>query len=407
MGLLDRIFKKKADSVAVHGETLINEQQGSFTAWNGDAYGNDIYRAGVDAIARNCGKLKGCHVIRYADHTETAGECKLNRLLQVRPNAYMSAYDFLYKLITRYFLNNNAFALLDRDERRNVRAIYPITETHVEMLTDQTNELYCRFTFTSGKTATFNYRDIIHLRRNFNSNDLLGDGNAALYPAIEAAHTQNEGIISGIKAGANIRGILHFTQIMSASKLKEEKDAFIADYLAMNNDGGVVATDQKSEYTPIESKPVLLSAEQSNAIAAKIYNYLGVSQPIVNSSYTEEQFASFYESTIEPIALALSLEFTAKIFNDREQAFGNAILFDSGRMNYTSPKTKVDLIEKLIPFGILSINQALEILNLPPIEDGDRRLQSLNYVSAAQADTYQMSKAKADENGGKESGNDE
>ena len=30
MGLLDRIFKKKADSVAVHGETLINEQQGSF-----------------------------------------------------------------------------------------------------------------------------------------------------------------------------------------------------------------------------------------------------------------------------------------------------------------------------------------------------------------------------------------
>lgn len=406
MGLFDRIFKRKAVPVTVQGETLINEQQGSFTTWNGDAYSNDIYRAGVDAIARNCAKLKGCHVIKYADHTKTAGECKLNRLLQVRPNDYMSAYDFLYKMITRYFLNNNAFALLDRDERGTVRAIYPITETYVEMLSDPQNRLYCRFTFSSGKTATFPYSDIIHLRRNFNSNELLGDGNGALYPAIEAAHTQNEGIISGIKAGANIRGILHFTQIMPPSKMKEEKDAFIADYLSMNNDGGVVATDQKSEYTPIESKPVLLSAEQSDAIAAKIYNYLGVSKEIVNSSYNEDQYSAFYESTVEPIAVALSLEFTAKIFNDREQAFGNAILFDSGRMQFTSNKTKVELIKELVPFGILSINQALEILNLPPIEDGDRRLTSLNYVNADMADAYQMSKAKAD-NGGKEAATNE
>lgn len=402
MGLFDRIFNKKALPVTVRTDALINEQQGVFTRWNGDAYSSDIYRAGVDAIARNVAKLKGSHVIKYADHAATAGECKLNRLLQTRPNDYMSAYDFLYKLCTRYYLNNNAFALLDKDDRGNVRAIYPITETYVEFLSDATNELYCRFTFRSGKTAVFNYRDIIHLRRNFNNNELLGDDNAALAPALELAHTQNEGIISGIKAGANIRGILHFTQIMPPSKMKEEKDAFIADYLTMNNDGGVVATDQKSEYTPIESKPVLLSAEQANAISEKIYNYLGVSKEIVNSNYTEEQFSSFYESTVEPFALALSLEFTAKVFNDREQAFGNAIIFDSGRMNYTSPQTKVNLIKELVPFGVLSINQALEILNLPPIADGDRRLQSLNYVSAQQADAYQMKKAENGSEGAQE-----
>lgn len=394
MGLFDRIFKNKAVPVTVQGGALINEQQGTFTVWSGDAYSNDIYRAGVDAIARNCAKLKGCHVIRYGDHSRTAGECRLNRLLQTRPNPYMSAYDFLYKMVTRYYLNNNAFALLDKDERGAVRAIYPLTETYVEMLSDTQNNLYCRFTFSSGKTAIFPYCDIIHLRRNFNSNELLGDGNGALTPALELAHTQNEGIISGIKAGAHIRGILKFTQIMPPQKMKEEKDAFIADYLTMNNDGGVVATDQKTEYTPIESKPVLLSAEQTEAIQAKIYNYLGVSKEIVNSSYNEDQFSAFYESTVEPIAVALSLEFTAKIFNDREQAFGNAIIFDSGRMQFTSNKTKIDLIKELVPFGILSINQALEIMNLPPIEGGDRRLQSLNYVAGELADAYQMSKSK-------------
>lgn len=347
----------------------------------------------MDAIARNCGKLKGSHVINYTDHKKSAGDCKLNRLLQVRPNPYMSAYDFLYKLVTRLFIYNNSFAYIERNERGQVVAIYPITANFVEVLSDDLNRLYCRFTFNSGKKYIFSYDDLIHLRRDFNSNDLLGDDNAALTPALELAHTQNEGIINGIKAGANIRGILHFTQIMSPTKLKEEKEAFIADYLQMNNDGGVVATDQKAEYTPIESKPVFLSAEQTAAIQDKIYNYLGVSKSIVNSSYTEDEFSAFYESTIEPIAVALSMEFTAKLFNDREQAFGNAVIFESGRLQFTSNKTKVSLIKELMPYGLLTVNQALEILNLPGVEDGDKRLQSLNFIDQSVASQYQLSQA--------------
>ena len=390
MGLLDKIFNKNSKETAT-GSALISEQS-SFTTWSGDAYANDIYRAAVDAIARNAGKLKGCHIINYEDHKRRDGDCKLNRLLQVRPNPYMNAYDFLYKMVTHYYIHNNSFALLDKDERGNVTAIYPITANYVEMLSDKANNLYCRFTFNTGNRATFPYKDLIHLRRAFNNNDLLGDDNSALTPALELAHTQNEGIINGIKAGANIRGILSFTQIMSPAKLKEEKEAFVADYLQMNNDGGVIATDQKMEYTPIESKPVILNAEQAQQAAEKIYNYLGVSKEIVNSSYTEDQFSAFYESVIEPLAVALGMEFTSKIFNEREQAFGNAIIFESGRLQFTSNSTKVNLIKELMPYGLLTINQALEILNLPGVKDGDKRLQSLNYVDTNIANNYQMNK---------------
>lgn len=396
MGIFERVFNKKSKAKKVEQTAIIREHNGTFSTWSGDAWANDVYRAGVDAIARNGAKLKGCHVIKYADHTKMTGECKMNRMLQVRPNPFMSAYDFLYKMISRMYNNNNSFALIDRDERGNVCGFYPITETYTEMLSDTAGNLYCRFTLNNGKFATFSYADIIHLRRNFSNNELMGDDNGALAPAIELATTQNDGIINSIKAGATIRGILHFTQILAPAKLKEEKEQFIADYLEMSNDGGVIATDQKAEYTPIDSKPVILSAEQADAIQNKIYNYLGVSRAIVNSDYTEDQFTAFYESVIEPIAIALSLEFTAKIFNEREQAFGNAILFDSGRMQYTSNRTKIDLIEKLVPFGVLSINQALEILNLPPVENGDRRLQSLNYSAVDMVDEYQKNKSKSE-----------
>jgi len=384
--ILDKIFKKKRTTVKTE---LINEPLSAFSMYAGDAYSNDIFREAVDAIARNVGKLKGSHMIYYNDQ-RTTGDTKLNRLLQVRPNKYMSAFDFLYKLTTRLFLYNNAFAYLDRDERGNIQAIYPITATHVDILSDQTGSLFCGFMLRNGRETVLPYSDVIHLRRFFNDSEILGEDNSAIYSGIELAQTQNEGIINGIKASATIRGILSFTQIMSPSKLKEEKDAFVKDYLELGNEGGVIATDQKMNYQPIDHKPVILDASQSKEIKTKIYDYLGLTESIVNSSYTEDEYAAFYESTLEPIAIALSQEFTAKVFNEREQAFGNSIVFESGRLQFTSNKTKINLIAKLAPYGLLTINQALEILNLPSVEDGDKRLQALNMIDQKYATDYQL-----------------
>ena len=389
MSILDRLFRRERTRTKTE---LINEPVSGFSMYGGDAYSNDIFREAVDAIARNAGKLKGSHVVTYAGERHETTDGRLNRLLQTRPNRYMSSYDFLYKLTTRLFLYNNAFAYIDRDERGNVRALYPITATHVDILSDATGSLFCGFMLRDGREVTLPYDDIVHLRRFFNESEILGEDNTAIASGIEHAQTQNDGITSAIRAGASIRGILSFTQIMSPTKLKEEKDAFVKDYLELGNEGGVIATDQKMSYTPIDHKPVLLDADQAKEIKTKIYNYLGLTESIVNSSYTEDEYAAFYESTLEPIAIALSQEFTAKVFNDREQAFGNSIVFESGRLQFTSNKTKVSLIAQLAPYGLLTINQALEILNLPSVADGDKRLQALNMIDQSIATEYQLGK---------------
>lgn len=389
-GLFDKLFKRTKEPVKTERAELLSSSTSVFTPWSGDAYNNDIYRAAVDAIARNAAKLKGTHIIKYADRNETANNSKINRLLQVQPNPYMSAFDMLYKMVMHYFLYNNAFAYLQKDERGQLEGIYPLRALHVDFLADPNNELYCKFLFANSREVILPYVDIIHLRRNFNNNDLLGDPNTALAPALELAHTQNEGYMNGIKSSANIRGILKFTQIMAPEKLKEEKERFIKDYLSIANDGGIVATDQKMEYVPIDITPVIIDEKQIQAIKTKIYDYLGVSEAIVNSSYTEDEWAAFYESTLEPIAVQMSLEFTRKLFNEREQAFGNTIIFESGRLQFSSNKTKIRLIAQLVPYGLLTINQALEILNLPGVKDGDKRLQTLNVVDALKANQYQL-----------------
>ena len=389
-GIFDRLFKRTKEPVKTERAELLSSSTSVFTPWSGGAYDNDVYRAAVDAIARNAAKLKGTHIIKYADRKEQPKNSKINRLLQVQPNPYMSAFDMLYKMVTHYFLYNNAFAYLQKDEKGQLEGIYPLRALHVDFLADPNNELYCKFLFANSREVILPYVDIIHLRRNFNNNDLLGDPNTALSPALELAHTQNEGYMNGIKSSANIRGILKFTQIMAPEKLKEEKERFIKDYLSIANDGGIVATDQKMEYVPIDITPAIIDEKQIQAIKTKIYDYLGVSEAIVNSSYTEDEWAAFYESTLEPIAVQMSLEFTRKLFNEREQAFGNTIIFESGRLQFSSNKTKIRLIAQLVPYGLLTINQALEILNLPGVKDGDKRLQTLNVVDALKANQYQL-----------------
>lgn len=389
--LLDRIFKRRIEPRQTERADIMSSGTATFTPFSGNAYESDIYRSAVDSIARNAAKLKGTHVITSSDR-RTPGDRQLNRILQVKPNPYMTAYDLIYKLVTHYFLYNNAFAYLQKDENGYLQAIYPLTAQQVEYVTDTTGTLYCRFLFANGQTVTLPFTDVFVARRFFNSNDLLGDTNTAILPTLDLAHTQNEGLENSIKANATIRGILKYNQVLSPEKLKAEKEAFINDYLAVSNHGGIAAIDSKADYTPLELKPTAIDDKQLEAVKKKIYEYLGISESIVNSTYTEDEWAAFYESVLEPLAVQFSLELTDKLFTEREQAFGNSIIFEANRLQFASYESKVKIIKELMPYGLFTINQALEILNLPPVENGDKRLQTLNVVNADKADQYQLNK---------------
>lgn len=393
MNFFDRIFNRKTKEEPQNTEQadIMSGGTAIFTPFNGNAYESDVYRSAVDAIARNAAKLKGKHII-YSNQENRRGEGDhhLNRILSVRPNPYMTAYDLIYKLVTHYYLHNNAFAYLQKDDRGELQAIYPLSAQNVEYLTNTTGEMYIRFLFANGKQITLHMSEVFTIRRFFNSNDLLGDTNTAIIPALELAHTQSEGLQNGIKNSATIRGLIKYNQVLSPEKLKEEKEAFVNDYLTVTNHGGIAAMDNKFDYIPLESKSVSIDDKQMDSVKRKIYDYLGISESIVNSTYTEDEWAAFYESVLEPLALQISLELTDKVFTEREQAFGNSIVFEANRLQFASNETKTNILKELTPFGLFTINQALEILNLPPVEDGDKRLQTLNVVNAEKADQYQL-----------------
>ena len=393
MGFLKRFFGKKekqavASAPAAPYARFVNEPTAALATWGGTAAQSDIAVSCIDSICRNVSKLKGSHVIDKKPIDD-----KLTRLLQIRPNEIQSASDFLYKISAIYFLQNNSFVFVERDDMGNVNALYPVDYQSAQFMRDTSDRLYIQFIMRDGKKRLLPYCDLIHIRRHYNTNRLIGSSNRPLNPALQLAESQNASLVKSIEKSAHIRGILKYNQIANDELIENEKAAFLKDFFSMDNDGGIVVTDSKSDFVPIEMKPVVLDEGQTKQIRDKIYSYFGVTEEIVNSSYDEDRYSAFFESVVEPFALQLSLEMTSKLFTVREIAFGNRVLYESGRLQFSSNKTKVKLIKELLPTGLLTINQALEILNLPCVSDGDRRIQSLNFIDLDKATQYQLAKA--------------
>lgn len=384
MSILSRLFGRQP--VQSKSQTFI-EINSTFNSFSGTGYNSAAFRAAVDAIARHTAKLQA----HSADN-------RFETLLTQAPNAYMSAYDLLHKTAAAYFTHNNAFMLLQRGEphlaqnsAEGIAAIYPLNPSSVEFRPGSDGALYLECTFPDGRQITFPYADIIHLRRHFLTNDLTGDSNAPLYSLLDTADTLNQGISASVKNGTSIRGVLKFTSLVNPAQVKAEKEQFVSDYFNPGNNGGIAATDQRFDFVPANIAPYSVPKEQFETINRQITDYLGVGASIVNGTYTENEFSAFYESIVEPFALQLAQEFRLKT--------GAEITFTAERMEFSSAATKIKLLHEAAPLGLITVNEARKLLALPPVKDGDRRLQSLNYVSADKADAYQLEESEVSSSG--------
>ena len=389
--LYQMVFGNKQEPTQVQVR-MLNGYNAVFSDFGNEAYTSDVVRSAVDAIARNGAKLKAKHVRKMGGQLSTVAS-SIEYMLQTEPNPYMDAYTFLYKTITNYCMKDNSFVQIQKNGGR-IKGYYPLNYSMAEAM-ESDGEIWIRFRFESGETKTIRYADLIHLRRHFYKNDIFGESSdIALLPTLELIKTTIQGIINAIKSSAALRGVMKFVSMLKPEDMKKQRDTFVNDYMGVDNNGGIAAVDGKFEFQPLENKPVMVNKSQMDHIKQSVYDFFGVNENIVQNKYSEDEWNAFYESCIEPIAIQLGLQCTIKSFTPKEKGFGNEIVFESNRLQYASNTTKKDLIKELMPMGLLTTNQALEILNMPPIEGGDKRIMSLNYIDASAATEYQLAKAK-------------
>ena len=207
-----------------------------------------------------------------------------------------------------------------------------------------------------------------------------------------------QGIDNALKSSMQIKGLLKMSAMLSESDKKKQLESFneILRESVKSKGSSIIPVDLKGDYVPLNTDPKLVDKDTLEFLQSKILDYFGVSAAIFNSDYTEDEFNSFYEQTIEPLAIQMSEAFSLGLLTRNEIMLGEEIIFYSERLQYASWNSKITAIEKLMGLGIMSLNESRALLGLEPVENGDKRLQSLNYVDATKANEYQV--GKGDEN---------
>lgn len=380
MGLFDR-FKNK--TVTVSKYKLITDEGDGFYAWNGNLYQSDIIRAAIRPKARAIGKTVGKH-IRETIRADGSKEIKVNpevymRFLLEEPNPYMTGQILQEKLAVQLELNNNAFAYINRDENGYPIEIYPITATNVDAVQNNAGELFLKFILKNGRTVNFRYTDVIHLRKDFNTNEIFGDSPAkALMPLMEIVNTTDQGIVKAIKNSNVIRWLLKFTQSLRPEDLKKQTKQFVDDYLNIESESvGAAATDAKADAIQVEPKDYVPNATQMDKTTQRIYSFFNTNIKIVQGSYNEDEWISYYEASVEPDIIQLAGEYTRKLFSRRERGYGNKIIFESSNLTFASMQTKLNLVQ-FVDRGIMNPNEVRAVLNMAPREGGDEYVRRLD-----------------------------
>ena len=395
--LFSKIFGSKEDTIAPKNATSMQFLSGYtpiFTNYNGSYYDDIDVRACVDAIARNAAKLNPKHQ-RY-NNKQNNNDVKfinvngyIQRLISVRPNELQNAFQFYYQVISELFLFNNSFIYVLRDEKDRILGLYPLHYQTIHFY-EYKSEIWLQFRFGTGRTRFVALQDCIHLRRFLSQDGIMGGNDVPITATLSIKHVLNEGIINAIKTTQAIRGIIKTTKSMlKVEDVKKMRDNFVRDFIDSADSSGVGGLDATMDFTPVKLDPVQASDDEVKNIDKKILRYFGISEEIVQSKYSEDEWNAFYESVIEPIGLQLGLEFTNKLFSYTEIAHGNQIIFNSNRLQYASNATKINLLR--YANNLMTVDELREVFNLEPLPDGkgQKIMQDLNHINGDIADKYQ------------------
>lgn len=371
MGLFKKFRNKKsnarADTVKVE---LVSDAGNGFYMWDGNLYKSDIVRSCIRPKARAIGKLNARHVRNFNGKIDVNPDVYMRFLLE-EPNPLMTGKVMQEKIATQLELNNNAFILIVRNNDGIPVALYPVPATGVESVY-KNDLLYLRFYLMNGKSFIFPYDDIIHLRQDFNDNDIFGESPiSAIKDLMEVSGTLDKGVIKAINNSGIVRWLLTFNGALRPEDLKRNVKEFVDNYLSIESETmGAAGVDAKATATQVEPTDIMPNAVQMDKTAKRIMQFFNTNEKIVQSNYTEDEWNSYYEAVVEPVAIQMSEEFTRKLFSRKERGYGNKIYFEAANLQCASINTKLGL-QAMVDRGALTPNEWRETFNLSPVDGGD------------------------------------
>lgn len=406
VGLFDFLKQRRQSTTKMRYVEMMNGGIPVFTSFGDDIYASDIIQGCIRCIATSIGKLQPKHIRTDKDGMQTIVGSSINKLLRHKPNEYMTTTDFLEKIVYIREMHKNVFIyptyrtiISEGKISREYTGFYPLNPMDVVFVEDNSGKLFVEFTFLNGYKTTIPYSDLIHWRKDFAANDLMGGdvngyaNNKSLLTLLNTDNTAIQSIDKAVKSSFGIKGIIKINSFLDDDKQQAAIKSFEEKIASAGS--GILPLDLKSDFIPVNINPKAVDTETMQFITERILHNYGVSLPIFNGDFTEQQYQSFFEKTLEGMIISLGRCFTKTLFTDTELSHGNQIVFYNQNLEYTTIENKIKFVDIVSSRGTLTDNQILAIFGYPPFEGGNVRKQSLNFIDTSIANDYQMKNASS------------
>jgi HK97 family phage portal protein len=372
-----------------------------FSQFGTNIYASDVVQQALKCIVDEMKKLNPTH-IRVKDNDPVPVKGGLQDVLD-QPNPLMTCSEFIEKTTWLLLMNYNAFIIptfytwQDENtgaERRYYDGLYPIKPANVEFIEDASGELFVKFIFLNGYETTIKYSDCIHIRYNYSVNQYMGGNllgqpdHEALLKTLDLNNDLLQGVAKAMKASYAINGIIKYNTLLDDGAT--EANLKKLEQKLRNSESGFLPLDLKSDFTPLERRTNLVDQSTLKFVDEKILRNWGVPLCILTGDYTSDQYAAFYQKTLEPIIISFTQAFTKKLFSPRERSLGNKIVFYPKELVFLNMTQTLEMINLLSPTGALFENEKRTALGLRPAPElVGKRYMSLNWIDANDASRYQ------------------
>ena len=365
MGLLEWLFPKEEPVKVQTTEAfkLLTAYEPVFHNHMGSIYESELVRSAIEAKARHISKLK----------VELQGEAQpyLKSKMKHAPNEWQTYPQFLARCSTILDCTNNLFIVPVQDEYLQTVGFFPVLPDKVKLLEDRKGKMWLRYTFRNHQNGIVEFDRCAYLNKHQFESDFYGDSNRALDNTMDLIAIQDQGIKEAVKNSASYRFMATVSNFTSPDDLANERTRFTKENLSGENGGLLLFPNTYKDIKQIQDSAYRVDTDQMKLIQTNVFNYFGVNEEIIQGKAESDKLDAFFNSAIEPFAIALSEAMSKAIYTERERSFGNHVYVNANRLQYMSQTAKVTVAKELGDRGILTINEIRELFNYAPLPDGD------------------------------------
>lgn len=366
MGLFDRLFPKQDNMPINYKKTdsfkLLTAYEPVFRDYYGSIYESELVRSAIESKARHISKLK--------IELQGSAQSSLKAKMKHAPNEWQTYPQFLARCSTILDCTNNLFIVPVQNKYFETIGFFPVLPENVKLV-EYDKQLWLKYRFRNNQVGAVEFDRCAFLCKHQYKSDFFGDNNHALDRTMDMISIQDQAVKEAVKTSATYRFMAQVSNFTSPEDLKEERERFTRENLSGENSGMLLFPNTYTNIKQVESTPYTLDPKNTELVKTNIFNYFGTNENIMQGKANSEELDAFFNSAVEPFAIALSEALSRAIYTDIERSYGNHVYVNANRLQYMSQTAKVEVARDLGDRGILTINEIRELFNYAPLPNGD------------------------------------